>query len=80
MKLKFVLSVLFLLTISNSFSQENLLTSLTIPENLSKNANAVIRLNKVDVTIESQSKIKTSITRIVTVLNEKGDRNILMLS
>ena len=43
-----------------------------IPDSLQLNANAVIRLNQIDIDIASQRDITTVQKRIVTVLNEKG--------
>lgn len=58
------------------FSQDNLYSSLTIPKNLLKNANAVVRLNDVHVSLKSSSEMYISEKRIITVLNKQGNRNI----
>ncbi len=73
MNLKSILSVLFLLIISTSFSQENLQTSFTIPANLINNANAVIRSNEVQISLKSSYEMHTLTKRVITVLNKKGD-------
>lgn len=80
MKLKSILSILFLFNISISTSQENLLTSFTIPENLRQNANAVVRLNEINISIESQEELNIVEKRIVTVLNEKGNKFVQAIS
>ena len=60
--------------------QENLFSSLTIPENLKKGANAVVRLNDLDIVIKSQHDMEISLKRIVTVFNEKGNQHIQAFS
>lgn len=73
MKVKHTLFYSFLLLVFNVFSQENIYSSLTIPEELVKNANAVVRLNMQNVLIESQRKMMLKSKRIITVLNEEGN-------
>ncbi|WP_396602132.1 DUF3857 domain-containing protein [Algibacter sp. R77976] len=73
MNIKYILSFFFLLIISNTYPQDNLLTSFTISDNLSQNANAVIRSNNVHVDLLSSSQMSVTIKRIVTVLNKEGD-------
>jgi hypothetical protein len=58
------------------FSQENLLVSFTIPDNLKQNANAVVRLNEVYVLLESPSEMVITEKRIITVLNSQGDDSV----
>ena len=70
------LRFIFFLTIFFHLSaraQDNL-SALTIPEALSENANAVVRLSQKDIVISSQRMMTIKETRIVTVLNAKGDR------
>jgi hypothetical protein len=55
-----------------SYSQKVEYSVLFIPDSLKVNANAVIRLNQMDVTLSSQRKMKIHKKRVVTVLNEKG--------
>ena len=76
MILRSILKIILFFTTSVIFSQENLYSSLTIPEHLKENANAVIRLNKTTIIIESQQKLSITQTRIVTVLNEKGNYSV----
>ena len=76
MNLKSFLSVLFLLIISTSYAQENLYSSLTIPENLKQNANAVLRLDETKIEISSIKNLKHSYLRIITVLNKEGDDDL----
>ncbi|WP_333878293.1 DUF3857 domain-containing protein [Flavobacterium sp.] len=45
---------------------------LTLPDSLKQNANAIIRLNKVDIHISSQKSMTVNQYRVVTVLNELG--------
>ncbi|KJD35387.1 hypothetical protein PW52_09800 [Tamlana sedimentorum] len=71
-KLKKVCYLLFLV-ITFSFSQENLFTSLTLPDHLTKNANAVLRYENLDVTVNAVDDVVITEKRIITVLNESGD-------
>src|SRR4051812_14012063 len=72
MILRFILP-LFLLFQSMD-AQEYDLKASSIPEALKENADAVIRLDKVDITIASVKSMNVKKTRIVTVLNESGLR------
>lgn len=72
MKLKSVLSILFLLIIATTHSQENLLTSFTIPAKLTKNANAVVRSNDVQISLNASDDMRIVVKKIITVLNKKG--------
>lgn len=47
-----------------------------IPENLKTHANAVIRLDKTIVEVESRDTKTTTVERVVTVLNESGEGDI----
>ncbi|MCL6295562.1 DUF3857 domain-containing protein [Jejuia spongiicola] len=76
MILKPITSILMLFVTLTIFSQDNLYSSLTIPEDLRKNANAVVRLNSLQVSIKSQREIVVNLNRIVTVFNEKGNRHL----
>ncbi|MCB4806650.1 DUF3857 domain-containing protein [Tamlana sp. 62-3] len=64
---------LLFLVVTFSFSQENLLTSLTLPDHLTKNANAVLRYENLDVVINAVDNVTFTEKRIITVLNESGD-------
>ncbi len=67
--------ILFFLLLLNSFvsySQRTDYTTLLIPDSLKQNANAVVRLNQIDITISSQRKMKIYTKRAITVLNERG--------
>ena len=74
-----MLTKLFLLIVSlfftvSSFSQDDHLYKIsTIPEELTANANGIVRLNDFNVTIDSQNKVTFVIKRITTVLNEFGN-------
>lgn len=72
MKLKPVFSILFLLIIFTTHSQENLLTSFTIPAKLTKNANAVVRSNDVQISLNASDDMRIVVKKIITVLNKKG--------
>lgn len=72
MKLKLFL---FCLTALSVFSQENYST-LTISNEIKEKANSVIRLQEIDVVINSQKSHKIKKRKVVTVFNEYGLRNI----
>ncbi|MCP2027940.1 transglutaminase-like putative cysteine protease [Flavobacterium sp. HSC-32F16] len=65
----------FLFTIVSS-AQKSEYSALTIADSLKENANAVVRLDQMDITIASQRSMNIKIQRIVTVLNQKGLEHI----
>ena len=69
----FGLSLLFVFTITAIFSQTSVLSSFTVPVDLKKNANAVFRDNRIEITIEAVDKMVVKKKRVVTVLNKKGN-------
>jgi len=72
----FIKNFLSCLLIFISFSvlpQENFYSSLTIPENLKKNANAVLRVDETQIEMSSIESLKHTYKRIVTILNKDGD-------
>ncbi len=76
MFIKSVCAVLLAFSSLTIVSQEKLYSSSTIPENLKKSANAVVRLNNVDVSLESSSKMVIKKKRLITILNKEGNDNI----
>lgn len=64
--------VVLLFTASPIFSQKADYSVLTISDSLKENANAVVRLNQIDIIIASQSSMNIKTKRVVTVLNGKG--------
>jgi transglutaminase-like putative cysteine protease len=75
--MKFLLS--FLITFlfgSMIFAQNIAYSSASIPDSLKQNANAVVRLDQIDIIISSQRNMNIKQQRIVTVLNEKGQEAI----
>ena len=75
MSLRIIVS-LFLFFQSNIWSQKIDLAVTAIPNALTENANAVIRLDQMEVTISSRKSMSTNRTRIVTVYNEAGIKYI----
>lgn len=71
MNFKYV-SFLFLFFTSLIFAQKTEYNFLSIADSLKENANAVIRLNQIDIHISSQRNMNVITKRVVTVLNEKG--------
>lgn len=68
---KYVSSLLLFCT-TFIYAQKVEYTSFTISDSLKENANAVIRLNQIDILISSQRNMNVITKKIVTVLNEKG--------
>ncbi len=59
-----------------SFSQSEKTTALTLSADLKENANAVIRLNSIEIEIKAYNKMVVKEHRIVTVLNDNGRQDI----
>jgi hypothetical protein len=74
MTYKFVstISIIFLFTTTLLFAQKSEYSSQTISDSLKENANAVVRLNQIDIVIASQRSMNIKTKRVVTVLNERG--------
>lgn len=66
----FFLSTLF------SFGQKMEYSTLTIPDSLKQNANAVVRLSRLDINIASQKTMTLKSTEATTILNELGLRSL----
>jgi hypothetical protein len=66
----FALLFLFITLISSAQKSEYPVT--TINDSLKENANAVVRLDQMDITIASQRSMNIKTRRVVSVLNEKG--------
>lgn len=64
--------VFFLLFQSVLFAQDADYSTVAIPKELIENADAVLRLDKKEVTIASVKSMTIKTTRVVTVLNESG--------
>lgn len=69
--MKFLTAFLLLCTCA-VFPQKPEFAFPLIPAGLTENANAVVRLNKLDIEIPSKSTVVIKTYRAVTVLNEKG--------
>ena len=68
--LKITLILFFLIFIG--YSQNNELIAITIPLELKQDANAVVRNNSIEITIEEENKMIVSRKQVVTVLNKLG--------
>lgn len=66
------ITTFFLFTTTFIFAQKSDYSSVTISDSLKENANAVVRLNQIDIVISSQRSMNIKKKRVVTVLNEKG--------
>lgn len=67
-----ILILLFALLSTSLFAQKNKYLVSQIVDSLTTNANAVVRLNQLDITISSQRKMSIYIKRVVTVINKNG--------
>ncbi|REG96322.1 DUF3857 domain-containing protein [Flavobacterium aquicola] len=66
------ITIIFIFTTALLSAQKSNYSYLTISDSLKENANAVVRLNQIDIVIASQRSMNIKKTRIVTVLNENG--------
>jgi transglutaminase-like putative cysteine protease len=70
MKIQFHL--IFWAVFTCSYAQNPTYSTLSIPDSLKQNANAVVRYSKIDISITSRNAMKTKVIRALTVLNELG--------
>lgn len=75
MKLR-VLSFFFLLFSVIAQGQKLEYAAMLIPDSLKQNANAVVRLNEVNISIPSQKEMTIKSKTVTTVLNELGLRSL----
>ena len=68
--------LLFLLISVSVFGQKSEYSISNISDSLKQNANAVVRLSQLDVTIASQKAMTYKSVQVVSVLNELGLRNL----
>jgi transglutaminase-like putative cysteine protease len=68
--------LLFFFFVHNSSAQKSEYLVTSIADSLKENANAVVRLNQLDITIVSQRDMSMKTQRVITILNEKGLREI----
>lgn len=57
-------------------SQEIQYSILVLPEKLTENANAVVRLNKTNIHVSAIDEMSIKVERVVTVLNKLGDSRV----
>ncbi|MDC6365823.1 MULTISPECIES: DUF3857 domain-containing protein [Flavobacteriaceae] len=72
--MRFFTVLFFFLSLHFAFSQNY--SYNTIPEELLKNADAVVRLDQMNVLVSAQNLMVVSSKRVVTVMNEKGDKYV----
>lgn len=75
MKIPFI-ALFFTFFTLTSYAQKSNYSILTIADSLKENANAVVRLDQMDITIGSQRSMNIKVQRIVTVFNDKGLNDI----
>jgi len=71
-----LLLLLYLFVSYFSFSQYNKYAVFLIPDSLTLNANSVVRKNILEVTVKAQNKLNIKKNRVITILNEKGNKNL----
>lgn len=72
--MRFYFLFLFSLFIHFSFSQNYNVNA--IPKEVRQNADAVVRLDVMDVVVEDQDKMEVSSKRVVTIFNENGNEHV----
>jgi transglutaminase-like putative cysteine protease len=72
--IKYISPILLLLFLSTTFYAQDInFTALLIPKELKENANAVVRDNSIEISIEDVNKMTVKRRKVVTVLNKLGD-------
>lgn len=69
-------ALFFVIITANSFGQKSDYSILKISDSLKENANAVLRLDQMDIVIASQRSMNIKVQRVVSVLNNKGLNDI----
>ncbi|SDW97211.1 DUF3857 domain-containing protein [Flavobacterium degerlachei] len=72
MKIKNLLILFCVLAFLSAQAQKNEYETSLIADSLKENANAIVRLNQIDITVSSQRNMNIKTIRVITVLNEKG--------
>lgn len=73
MSIKYVVTIIIGFISIAGISQQDHFSSLSIPDHLTKNANAVLRIDNTKIEISSIKNLKHSYRRVVTILNERGN-------
>lgn len=77
--IKYISPTLLLLFLCTTFySQDINYSALLIPKELKENANAVVRDNSVEITIEDVNKMTVKTRKVVTVLNKLGNADAII--
>jgi Domain of Unknown Function with PDB structure (DUF3857)/Transglutaminase-like superfamily len=74
MRYNFTLFITLFFT--SSYAQNAEYPIFAIADSLKQNANAIVRLNQLDITISSQRSMSIKTKRIISILNEKGLESI----
>ena len=73
--MRVLLIVPILLTFHLSFTQDLQYQGLLLDKSLTKNANAVVRLDEMTVALTSMKEMNIRLKRVVTILNKHGNRH-----
>lgn len=76
MLMRFILFFAFIFAI-DGYSQKENFQSLIIPAELREGADAIVRLDEVEVTVNSKKDVRVNLRTAVTVLNKAGDRHVV---
>lgn len=68
--------LIFAIVANTSLCAQNNFSVANIPDSLQVNANSVIRLHTQQITIKDEKNMLVNVTRIITVLNEDGNRDV----
>lgn len=72
--MRFSLSILIIFLFFSTLSaQKEDFSSRLIPDSLKQNANAIVRLDQLDILISSQRNMKINNRKVVTIFNENGE-------
>lgn len=69
-------TLLFLIAI-NGYSQKENFQSMALPAELREGADAIVRLDEVEVSVNSKRDVRVNRRTVVTVLNKAGDRHVI---
>lgn len=72
MNFHFLARVFFLFLSITVFAQDDVYSAYTIPEELTKNANAVVRNSNIEIELHSYSSMTIKSKKVITILNKNG--------
>ncbi len=79
MKIKTIITIIFLLTVKFTFANLQDYNCKLIPDSLKKNADAVIRNNTITLTITDDNKYELKEKKVITILNNNGSKHAVFM-